>query len=419
MSNGIGPDSLITFFEDRPDSEIGRSLIRRLDEDLLERYPLQFIHGLRPRDVRDPALIFIVAYQDGKPVGCGAVRPLDEECAEIKRMFVLPEHRGQGIARTILAELEKRASARGYRLLRLETGTRQPEAIALYTATGYREIPPYGEYEGNAFSVCFEKVAQPRTGPDAGMTEFRGSLASSTTGAAPRIRWYPATEPALSGMALVIFPGGGYGFLADYEGEGYARHFAARGICCFVVAYRLGSQGFRHPAMLEDALAALATIRSRAAALGVNPNLIGVMGSSAGGHLAAHAMVAYEPYGSSAALRPDFGVLCYPVISLRDELGHRGTRDMLLGPDPRDELLTECSCDLHVSSRTPPCFLWHTREDELVPFRNSTRFADALHAKGVPFELHIFDRGLHGLGRDLSHPWAATCYHWLQEIAGR
>jgi len=249
------------------------------------------------------------------------------------------------------------------------------------------------------------------------MKELRGSLESSTTNASPLIQCYPARPPALGGMGLLIFPGGGYGGLSDYEGEGYARYLAERGVTCFVVQYRLGTDGFHHPAMLEDALAALATVRRNAVALNVNSGLIGVMGSSAGGHLAAHAMVAHEGYRSSVSLRPDFGVLCYPVISMDDEIGHRGSRDMLLGPGPGDALIRECSCELHVTPRTPPCFLWHTREDEMVPFRNSTRFADALHAAGVPFELHVFDKGPHGMGHDLSHPWAAICHHWLSGIA--
>jgi acetyl esterase/lipase len=251
------------------------------------------------------------------------------------------------------------------------------------------------------------------------MNDLRGALESSTTDASPLINFYPAKKPTPSGMGLLIFPGGGYGGLADYEGEGYARYFADRGVNCFVVNYRLGTQDFHHPAMLEDALAALATVRSRAMELGVNPDLIGVMGSSAGGHLAAHAMVGYDHYRSSVSLRPDFGVLCYPVISMGDEIGHRGSRDMLLGPDPSADIVRECSCELHVNARTPPCFLWHTREDQVVPFHNSSRFADALHAAGVAFELHIFDKGPHGLGQDLTHPWAANCHHWLSGLAAR
>lgn len=239
-----------------------------------------------------------------------------------------------------------------------------------------------------------------------------GSLAGARTTPAPRIACFPA-RGRRTGAALVIFPGGGYGGLADYEGEGYARRFSREGIACFVVEYRLGSQGHRHPAMLEDALAAVATVRSRAEELGVDPATIGVMGSSAGGHLAAHALTAYDRYPGPVPTRPDFGVLCYPVISMRPPYVHAGSRDMLLGPGASADLCDEVSCERHVTARTAPCFLWHTRDDPVVPYQNSTLFAAALETHGVPFELHVFDTGPHGLGKDLAHPWAAACAHWL------
>jgi acetyl esterase/lipase len=201
-----------------------------------------------------------------------------------------------------------------------------------------------------------------------------GSLAGSRTGAAPRIECFPARGRQRTRAALVIFPGGGYAGLADYEGAGYARRFSREGIACFVVSYRLGSQGHRHPAMLENALAAIATVRSRCVEFGVAADRIGVMGSSAGGHLAAHALTAFDRYPGPVSTRPDFGVLCYPVISMLPEFGHAGSRDMLLGPDPPAALLEEVSC-----------------------------------------ELHVFDRGAHGLGRDRTHPWAAVCSHWLAD----
>ena len=249
-----------------------------------------------------------------------------------------------------------------------------------------------------------------------------GQLAGAITRPAPRIEVYLAEEaaPHASVVAgaqgrtgIIIFPGGGYGGLADYEGEAYARYLAAHGFSCFVVSYRLGTQGFRHPAMLEDALSAIAVVRGRTAALGVDPHRIGVMGSSAGGHLAAHSMVAFGKYPSAVPLRPDFGVLCYPVISKREGLGHAGSRANLLGESPADDAADETSCDLHVTAATPPCFLWHTRDDDVVSFQNSMRFAAALHREGVDFEMHIFDSGPHGMGQDLTHPWAANLVHWL------
>lgn len=142
---------------DRPDSDDGRRLIQRLDEDLLQRYPAIAIHGLHPQDVADPNLTFLVASIDSQAVGCGALHSLEPGVGEVKRMFVLPEFRGRGIARQILMALESAAREHGYSTLRLETGTRQPEAIGLYRSAGYGEIPCFGEYADDQFSVCFEK----------------------------------------------------------------------------------------------------------------------------------------------------------------------------------------------------------------------------------------------------------------------
>jgi len=142
---------------DRPDSDDGRRLIQHLDEDLLQRYPAIAIHGLHSQDVTDPNLIFLVASVDSQAVGCGALRNLEPGVGEVKRMFVLPEFRGRGIARQILMALESVAREQGYSARRLETGTRQPEAIGLYRSAGYGEIPCFGEYADDQFSVCFER----------------------------------------------------------------------------------------------------------------------------------------------------------------------------------------------------------------------------------------------------------------------
>ena len=248
------------------------------------------------------------------------------------------------------------------------------------------------------------------------MRTLVGRLQDASTGPAPKIECYPAGKTARPSTAILIFPGGGYAGLADYEGEGYARFLAGHGFSCFVVSYRLGSEGFRHPAMLEDALAAIAVVRASAAEIGVDPGRIGVMGSSAGGHLAALAMVAWGRYRSDIPLRPDFGVLCYPVVTMRGAYAHEGSRANLIGESPDTRTAEEVSCELHVTPGTPRCFLWHTREDSTVPFQNSMLFAAALQECGVPFELHIFDRGPHGLGQELTHPWTQACLHWLRSL---
>lgn len=246
------------------------------------------------------------------------------------------------------------------------------------------------------------------------MKTIRGTLESGTTGPSPEIEcWIPDNNSRKVG--IIIFPGGGYGGLADHEGEGYARHFSNEGIACFVVTYRLGSAGHRHPEMLEDALAAIGTVRRLADEFGIDPDKVGVMGSSAGGHLTAHSLVAWQKYESDVSLRPDFGILCYPVITSTGPYVNKGSIVSLLGEDPSSELLDEVSCEKHVSSDTPPCFLWHTGQDQAVPFENSTLFTSSLRECGVPFELHIYPTGRHGLGLGADFDWASPCIRWIEE----
>ena len=147
----------VTFSIDRPDSKTALALIEELDADLGSRYPDEWIHGLHPEDIEDPKLVFVVMYRENEPVGCGALRPLDDEMTEVKRMYVKPGSRGLGYARKLLEFLESTARATRYTAVRLETGTKQPEAIGLYESSGYYLIPAYGEYVGNPFSLCYEK----------------------------------------------------------------------------------------------------------------------------------------------------------------------------------------------------------------------------------------------------------------------
>lgn len=244
----------------------------------------------------------------------------------------------------------------------------------------------------------------------------------------------PAVTPYLpepdkaTGAAIVICPGGGYGMLAAHEGKDYARFLNESGIVGFVLKYRLGSSGYRHPAMLQDAARAVRTVRARAGEWKLDPKRIGIMGSSAGGHLASTLLTHFDAGKADAAdpierqsSRPDLGILCYAVISLGDEIGHRGSRNNLLGRDPSPELVRELSNEFQVTKETPPCFIWHTYEDGGVKVENSLQFAEALRRAGVPFDLHIYQKGSHGLGlgtRDWNpekrHPWTRDCVFWLQ-----
>jgi acetyl esterase/lipase len=194
-----------------------------------------------------------------------------------------------------------------------------------------------------------------------------------------------------------------------------------------VLKYRLGPDGYRHPAMLQDAARAVRLVRSRAADWKVDPERIGIIGSSAGGHLASTLVTHFDEGDPEATdpiercpSRPSLGILCYPVISMGPAT-HAGSRKNLLGPEPAPELIEALSNERQVTSNTPPCFVWHTVEDRGVKVANSLMFAAALDRAGVPFELHLYEKGGHGmgLGKDADsvsglHPWTENCLRWLK-----
>jgi len=235
-------------------------------------------------------------------------------------------------------------------------------------------------------------------------------------------------DPAnATGAAIVICPGGGYGALAPHEGASYARFLNEYGVAGFVLKYRLASGGYRHPAMLQDAARAVRLVRARSGEWKLDPRHIGIMGSSAGGHLASTLLTHFDAGQPDAAdpierqsSRPDLGILCYAVITL-GQFTHQGSRNNLLGKDPSPNLVRQLSNELQVTKDTPPCFIWHTYEDKAVPVENSLQFAEALRQAGVPFDLHIYQQGPHGLGlgtRDWNpekrHPWTRDCIFWLR-----
>ncbi len=180
----------------------------------------------------------------------------------------------------------------------------------------------------------------------------------------------------------MVLPGGGYGGLASHEGKDYALWLNQAGITAFVLKYRLGSSGYRHPIMLNDAARAIRTVRSHADEWKIDPKRIGIMGSSAGGHLASTMLTHFDGGKTDDAdeierqsSRPDLGILCYPVITM-GEYTHQGSRNNLLGQNPPEELVKLLSNELQVTPQTPPTFLWHTAEDGAVPVENSLMFAD-------------------------------------------
>ncbi|MGI6081697.1 MAG: alpha/beta hydrolase [Limnochordia bacterium] len=225
--------------------------------------------------------------------------------------------------------------------------------------------------------------------------------------------------------AVVVCPGGGYARRAAHEGEPIARWLNSIGLHAFVLRYRVAP--YRHPYPLMDAQRAIRVVRFKADEWKVNPELVGILGFSAGGHLAATAGTHFEQGTPSASdpmmrysSRPDFMILCYPVITFGEPSAHVGSIRNLLGPEPSDELRRLLSNELHVSADTPPTFLWHTANDSGVPVENSLLFAAALSRHGVPWEMHIFADGRHGLGLAAEHPqvraWPELCAAWLARV---
>jgi acetyl esterase/lipase len=246
-----------------------------------------------------------------------------------------------------------------------------------------------------------------------------GALGSDTKDI-PTITPFLAPKEKATGAAIVIFPGGGYQGLADHEGKAYALWLNTLGIHGFVVKYRLGSAGYRHPRMLEDAARAVRTVRARASEWGIDPKRVGVIGSSAGGHLASTLLTHFDsgnPNGDDMiekeSSRPDLGILCYPVITM-GQFTHEGSRKNLLGPNPSEDLVDFLSNEKQVTSETPPTFLFHTVEDVVVPVENSLMFAEALRKHGVSFDLHIYEKGRHGIGLANGHPWTKDCEAFLK-----
>lgn len=236
-------------------------------------------------------------------------------------------------------------------------------------------------------------------------------------------------DPAkATGAAFIVCPGGGYEMLAEHEGAGYARWLAAHGIAGIVLKYRLGGKdGYRYPAMMQDVARAMRLARARAAEWKIDPARLGIMGSSAGGHLASWLLTHFDAGKPDDADpverqsdRPDLGVLCYAVITMT-EATHGGSRKNLLGPDPSPALIEELSSEKQVKTDTPPCFVWHTWEDPVVKVENALDFASALRAKGVPFELHVYEKGGHGIGLGKGdapggyHRWTTDLLAWLGE----
>jgi len=245
-----------------------------------------------------------------------------------------------------------------------------------------------------------------------------GALGSSAKDT-PTLTPHLAAQP--NGAAIVLIPGGSYSGIYEGQGDPFAHWLNEQGITVFVLRYRLGSAGYRYPAQLQDAVRAMRMVRGEAAKWKIDPHRLGVMGFSAGGHLVSTLLahpedgeVASGGKGEAVSARPDLAILCYPVISMVTK-PHAASRRNLLGDAPSDELLRKTSSELQVRPGWPPCFVWHTTEDKLVPVDHSLLFATALHEHGVPYELHLYQHGDHGTGlMGTNHPWMKDLLFWLK-----
>lgn len=238
--------------------------------------------------------------------------------------------------------------------------------------------------------------------------------------------FWPAPDKA-TGAVFIVAPGGGYRVLAAHEGDAYAQWLASNGITAFVLKYRLAADGYRVPVILQDAARAVRLVRSNATGWGLDPKRIGMIGSSAGGHLTATLITQFDAGQPDAkdpiereSSRPDLAVLCYGFILFDEPNAKR--EETFLGPDGTPEQKRLLSPRLNVRKDTPPTFIWQTVEDPGVVVENAFAFASALREKGVPFDLHLYEKGRHGIGLgskeldlDKLHPWTRDCVFWLRQ----
>jgi acetyl esterase/lipase len=241
----------------------------------------------------------------------------------------------------------------------------------------------------------------------------------------PTLTLLPASPDNNSGAAVIICPGGGYGgVMMTYEGEDAGRWLNTKGVSAFVLNYRHAGRGYHEPAPLDDVQRAIRSVRSRAAEWKIDPKKIGVMGFSAGGHLASTAGTHFDAGRKEAgdpidqqSSRPDFMILVYPVVTMTTPLTHGGSRNNLLGPNPDEKLVDKYSNEKQVTAETPPAFIVASTADNVVPAENSVYFYLALRQAKVPAELHVFEKGNHGFGLAQKYKtvgaWPNLCYEWL------
>jgi acetyl esterase/lipase len=288
--------------------------------------------------------------------------------------------------------------------------------FSIMTATAQQELPLYG-----TGPIPNSKASADMETADSSGHPVRYLLSKVSR---PTLTVYLPAAGTGNGTAVIICPGGGYVHLAfTHEGTDVARMLNGMGITAFLLKYRLPSDVTmvdKTIGPIQDAQRAIQLVRQRAAGWGVNPERVGIMGFSAGGHLAStagtHFNKAYIDNKDNISLRPDFMVLLYPVISFNDIYGHRGSRDALLGLHPDTALIREYSNELQVTAATPPTFIVHAEDDDVVPVVNSLYFYEALQRHGILAEMHIYPKGGHGFGMYNSttkDKWTDRMRNWM------
>ncbi|HTQ40375.1 MAG TPA: alpha/beta hydrolase [Pirellulales bacterium] len=238
----------------------------------------------------------------------------------------------------------------------------------------------------------------------------------------PNLTVYTPPDDQANGTAIIVCPGGGYGHLSlDKEGKAVAQWLNTLGVTAFVLDYRHAGKGYHHPAPMEDGQRAVRLVRTNAATWKIDPARIGIMGFSAGGHLASTVGTHFDSGNPQAedpveraGCRPDFLVLCYAVITMKSDYTHASSKKSLLGDNPDPDLVQNLSNETQVTSDTPPTFLFCTNADTAVPAENSVQFYLALRKAKVPAELHIYQQGAHGVGLAPNDPVLST---WKDRLA--
>ncbi|MEK6780726.1 MAG: alpha/beta hydrolase [Bacteroidota bacterium] len=270
-----------------------------------------------------------------------------------------------------------------------------------------------------------DKIPNSKPSPDEETTEQRDGITIVSKISIPALSIFLPPKGKANGTAIIICPGGGYWVNAiSHEGTEVAKKFTEMGIAAFVLKYRIPNEATmenREIGPLQDAQQAIKTVRQRAKEWNVNVNRIGIMGFSAGGHLASttatHFTQAMIREAGNISLRPDFMILIYPVISFQDAIGHIGSRDQLLGKHPTVEKINQYSNELQVTAQTPPTFLVHASDDDVVNPDNSIAFYQSLTKNKVPAELHLYQKGGHGFGmnnKTTGDQWMDRCKNWLK-----